>query len=149
MCAIELYQIWLSENFYRQLIAYKNLIEALENLSISALIIFFFFANNGTLSNYDFGEFMKHDALAMDHLVSALHFLHMDSFFEKEVENQLIFYRDTVYNTSVVDKEDPEYADLLFPNLTDEQKHELAIGFYFFMVRICIFTISEQFLDII
>lgn len=70
----------------------------------------------------------------MDHLMSALHFLKMDSFFDEEVENQLNIYRNTVYNTTVIKKDDPEYEDLMFPGMTDVQKSELAIGFYFFMV---------------
>jgi hypothetical protein len=63
------------------MIAYKNLIETLESLSISTVIGHFFFTK-GPLNLLDYGEFVKHDSIAKDHLTSAEHFLQKTTFLD-------------------------------------------------------------------
>lgn len=79
---------------YRQIIAYKNLIEALEHISIAMILALGFFIN-GTLSAVDYREFIRTNSLSHEHLVSAKHFLQRNSLFTEEVEIELMkWYSD-------------------------------------------------------
>jgi hypothetical protein len=73
---------------YRQIIAYKNLIEALEHISIAMILALGFFIN-GTLNHIDYREFIRTNSLSQEHLLSAKHFLQRDSIFTDDIESQL------------------------------------------------------------
>jgi hypothetical protein len=73
---------------FRQIVAYKNLIEALEHITI-AMIYALGFLTNRTLNNIDYREFIRYNSLSQEHLVSAKHFLQRESIFESEIEMKL------------------------------------------------------------
>lgn len=74
---------------HRQIIAYKNLIEALENISIAMILALGFFLN-GTLNAIDYREFIRTNSLSHEHLVAVKHFLQRDTLFTEEVEIELM-----------------------------------------------------------
>jgi hypothetical protein len=78
----------------RQIIAFKNLIEALENISIAMILALGFFVNK-TLSLVDYRAFISTNSLSHEHFVSAKHFLQRDYLFSEDVEIELIkWYSD-------------------------------------------------------
>ncbi|XP_055617903.1 adenylate cyclase, germination specific-like isoform X3 [Toxorhynchites rutilus septentrionalis] len=58
----------------RHLIVYKNVIEAVENINIAAILVLQFISR-GALVLDDFSQFVRRDAAAMDHLRSAENFM--------------------------------------------------------------------------
>lgn len=73
---------------YRQIIAYKSLIEALENINIAMILALGFFII-GTLNPVDYREFIRTNSLSHEHLTAAKHFLQRDSLFTEDVETEL------------------------------------------------------------
>lgn len=73
----------------RQIVAYKNLIEALENITIAMILALGFFIN-GTLSPTDYREFIRTNSLSHEHLVSAKHFLQREFIFTEVIETELL-----------------------------------------------------------
>ncbi|XP_055617902.1 adenylate cyclase, germination specific-like isoform X2 [Toxorhynchites rutilus septentrionalis] len=63
-----------SGNAWRHLIVYKNVIEAVENINIAAILVLQFISR-GALVLDDFSQFVRRDAAAMDHLRSAENFM--------------------------------------------------------------------------
>ncbi|CRK87155.1 CLUMA_CG000964, isoform A [Clunio marinus] len=70
-----------------QIIAYKNIIEASENINVAMIFAFTFYAT-GTLSPNDYREFIRTISISQEHLLSAKHFLQRDLFSES-IENEL------------------------------------------------------------
>ncbi|XP_062562266.1 uncharacterized protein LOC134225844 isoform X3 [Armigeres subalbatus] len=64
----------LSGVVWRQLVVYKNLIEAIENINIAAILVLQFIKRS-RLGLDDFSQFVRRDAAAMDHLRSAENFM--------------------------------------------------------------------------
>ncbi|XP_055523544.1 guanylate cyclase alpha-like isoform X2 [Wyeomyia smithii] len=65
---------FLSGTVWRQLVVYKNIIEAAENINIATILVLQFIAR-GSLSLDDFAQFVRRDAAAMDHLRVAENFM--------------------------------------------------------------------------
>ncbi|XP_058462608.1 uncharacterized protein LOC131437347 [Malaya genurostris] len=65
---------FLSGSVWRQLVVYKNVIEATENINIASILVLQFI-KRGCLSLNDFAQFVRRDAAAMDHLRSAENFM--------------------------------------------------------------------------
>lgn len=72
----------------RQIIAYKNLIQALENINIAMILALGFFIN-GKLSPIDYREFIRTNALSYEQLESARHFLQQETLFTDAIELEL------------------------------------------------------------
>ncbi|XP_062703100.1 uncharacterized protein LOC115257278 isoform X4 [Aedes albopictus] len=64
----------LSGHIWRQLVVYKNIIEAIENINIAAILVLQFIKRS-RLGLDDFAQFVRRDAAAMDHLRSAENFM--------------------------------------------------------------------------
>lgn len=73
---------------WRQIIAYKNLIEALENISIATILGLGFFIT-GSLNRTDYREFIRTNSLSQEHLLSAKHFLQSEYLLPEETELNL------------------------------------------------------------
>lgn len=73
---------------YRQIIAYKNLIDALEHVS-TLMIYTLGFYTNGRLNQADYREFIRVFYLSKEHLISAKHFLQGESVLNDEIELKL------------------------------------------------------------
>ncbi|XP_065091649.1 adenylate cyclase, germination specific-like [Ochlerotatus camptorhynchus] len=64
----------LSGVIWRQLVVYKNIIEAVENINIAAILVLQFIQRS-RLGLDDFSQFVRRDAAAMDHLRAAENFM--------------------------------------------------------------------------
>ncbi|XP_038122931.1 uncharacterized protein LOC6036811 isoform X2 [Culex quinquefasciatus] len=64
----------LTGDVWRQLVVYKNVIEAIECVSIASILVFQFI-QRGRLGLDDFSQFVRRDAAAMDYLRSAENFM--------------------------------------------------------------------------
>lgn len=63
-----------SAHINRQLVVYKNIIEAVENINIAAILVLQFIQRS-RLGLDDFSQFVRRDAAAMDHLRAAENFM--------------------------------------------------------------------------
>lgn len=107
----------------RQIIAYKNLIEALENISIAMILALGFFIN-GTLNAIDYREFIRTNALSHEHLVAAKHFLQRDYLFTEEIEIELMKWYSDFANHVMYTVQHGNYFD----NNRHEFVHEPAFN---------------------
>ena len=82
---------------YRQIIAYKNLIEALEHISISAILGGSFLLT-GYFHPYDYREFIRTHSLSYEHLISAKHFLQRDGILDTKIEADLIKWYNKIFH---------------------------------------------------
>ncbi|KAL7027529.1 hypothetical protein ACKWTF_005475 [Chironomus riparius] len=82
---------------WRQIIAYKNLIEALEHISISAILGGSFLLT-GYFHPYDYREFIRTHSLSYEHLISAKHFLQRDTIFDPQIEADLIKWYNKIFH---------------------------------------------------
>ncbi|KAL7027528.1 hypothetical protein ACKWTF_005475 [Chironomus riparius] len=89
---------------WRQIIAYKNLIEALEHISISAILGGSFLLT-GYFHPYDYREFIRTHSLSYEHLISAKHFLQRDTIFDPQIEADLIKWQGIISEKMTTDKE--------------------------------------------
>ena len=126
--------------FYpRQLIAYKNIIEAIENLSISTVYGLHFYAF-GTLFLNDYSQYVRRDSAAMDHLLSVANF-----FLEEEILQS--FDYDTLSGWfDVYNKKQQQYlmfSDIfrrenIFINNSVEKDRNEIVKYYNFMTDLLI-----------
>lgn len=75
--------------FNRHIIAYKNLIEGTESLSVAMVYVTAIFLT-GTIDQPDFYEFIRHHSLSQEHLTCAKHFLQRDSLFFDDIEERIL-----------------------------------------------------------
>lgn len=118
---------------YRQIIAYKNLIEALEHISISAILGGSFLLT-GYFHPYDYREFIRTHSLSYEHLISAKHFLQRDTIFDPQIESDLIKWYNNIFHihlstisnaTSYVDLSNDVRQGIVSENVTAEKKYGL------------------------
>ncbi|KAG5683567.1 hypothetical protein PVAND_012840 [Polypedilum vanderplanki] len=81
---------------WRQVIAYKNLIEASEHISI-AMILAVSFLMTDQISIIDYREFIRTYALSQEQLISASHFLHRKSIFDTEIELEMLKWYTKIF----------------------------------------------------
>jgi hypothetical protein len=95
---------------FRQIVAYKNLIEALEHITI-AMIYALGFLTNRKLNPIDYREFIRYNSLSQEHLVSAKHFLQRESIFESEIEMKLEEWYHEFTNYVMLSVDQANYFD--------------------------------------
>lgn len=129
----------------RQIIAYKNLIEAIENLSISIAIGFFFFVH-GKLGAYDYGEYIKAESLALDHLQSANHFLQdLHGIFDASESDQLNEWYFKIVETTInkpIERDIFGNRRKVILNKTSTIDEEMATNYYDFMHKVVLMKIE-------
>uniref|UniRef100_A0A182N9U7 guanylate cyclase n=1 Tax=Anopheles dirus TaxID=7168 RepID=A0A182N9U7_9DIPT len=64
----------ISSLVWRQFVVYKNLIEAIENMNIAAILVLQFI-DNGYLGLADYAQFIRRDSAALDYIASAQNFM--------------------------------------------------------------------------
>lgn len=108
--------------YFRQIIAYKNLIEALEHISI-AMILAVSFLLTGYMEPNDYREFIRTHSLSYEHLISAQHFLQREAIFDTNTEAELFKWYNNIFNifsaTTIANKN----ADL-----SNDARHGLIIN---------------------
>lgn len=118
---------------YRQIIAFKNLIEALEHISISAILGGSFLLT-GYFHPYDYREFIRTHSLSYEHLISAKHFLQRDKIFDPQIEADLIKWYNNIFHihltsisnaTKYVDLSNDVRQAIVYENITAEKKYGL------------------------
>lgn len=95
---------------YRQIVAYKNLIEALEHISIAMILALGFFVN-GRLKLTDYSEFIRANSLSQEQLLSAKHFLQRDQLFADGIETELLKWYSEFTTRVTNSYEDGNYFD--------------------------------------
>lgn len=117
---------------FRQIIAYKNLIEALEHISIAMALALGFFTS-GTLNPVDYREFIRFNSLSKEHLESAKHFLQLESIFDFETDVRLTkWYQHLTYHTIISIYQENRFENrhkLIFDPPDNESHHVLYFHF--------------------
>lgn len=118
----------------RQIIAYKNLIEALEHISIAMILASGFFTN-GKLSLVDYREFIRYNSLSQEHLVSAKHFLQLESIFEDDIEMKLSQWYQELPNTFIPSMYHGNYFENRHKSVNDSIVEQLQKDDYLNFMR--------------
>lgn len=74
---------------HRQIVAYKNLIEGIENLSVAMIYVTTAFLTE-SIDQHDIHEFIRHHSLSQEHFNCAKHFLQRDPLLDDNIEELII-----------------------------------------------------------
>ncbi|KFB53632.1 AGAP004555-PA-like protein [Anopheles sinensis] len=96
----------ISSTVWRQFVVYKNLIEAIENINIAAILVLQFI-RDGFLDLSDFAQFIRRDAAALDYIASAQNFMTSLNIMSRSEFKVMQYWRGQVLiNSSTADRKD-------------------------------------------
>uniref|UniRef100_A0A182J7R3 Uncharacterized protein n=1 Tax=Anopheles atroparvus TaxID=41427 RepID=A0A182J7R3_ANOAO len=96
----------ISSTVWRQFVVYKNLIEAIENINIAAILVLQFI-RDGFLDLSDFAQFIRRDAAALDYIASAQNFMTSLNIMSRSEFKVMQYWRSQVLiNSSTADRKD-------------------------------------------
>ncbi|XP_058811801.1 receptor-type guanylate cyclase gcy-21-like isoform X2 [Topomyia yanbarensis] len=101
---------FLSGIVWRQLVVYKNVIEAAENINIAAILVLQFI-KRGCLSLDNFAQFVRRDAAAMDHLRAAENFMANMIIMESKEFHVLSKWRQNVLMNASTEERENAFAE--------------------------------------